>query len=91
MAQTLRVYLSETERADLQTRINKGIYRARVLTRARHTHLVNGAHAANFDPDDISKVRRSAVVAFVGKGWTVLRATKIPAFGKTVALASKAW
>jgi hypothetical protein len=34
MAQTLRVYLSETERADLEARISKGIHRARVLTRA---------------------------------------------------------
>ena len=35
MAQTMRVYLSETERANLQARINKGIHRAPVLTRAR--------------------------------------------------------
>jgi hypothetical protein len=35
MAQTMRVYLSETERANLEARLKKGIHRARVLTRAR--------------------------------------------------------
>ena len=35
MAQTMWVYLSETERANLEARLKKGIHRARVLTRAR--------------------------------------------------------
>ena len=35
MAQTMRVYLSETERANHEAHLKKGIHRARVLTRAR--------------------------------------------------------
>ena len=35
MAQSMRVYLSEAERADLESRLKNGIHRSRFLTRAR--------------------------------------------------------
>lgn len=41
MAQNMRVNLSETERANLEARLNKGIHHARVLTRARILLLAN--------------------------------------------------